>query len=115
MNIYLSGEQVRVGNHRKMPNETQESADLRLPFRTVDGTDVDPATVTLVIRKPNGERLTFLWTNGPFDTLTRDVIGRFYAEPIVDVPGRWFYSIAGTGTPTVAAKGEFKVATLDTE
>jgi hypothetical protein len=91
---------VRVGNHLLTPAEQAAGVPQRLPFVDADGQPVDPDSVALLLTAPTGTTRSFAWpTQGAEDTglLTRQEVGRFYADWTPDDPedGVWRWALAG--------------------
>jgi len=77
-------------------------------FTNILGTVDDPTTVTMQVAKPSGTILTYGWpTAGVDGTLTRESLGRFYFDVLVDESGYWSWNMGGTGVVQTAQEGVF--------
>lgn len=65
-----------------------------------DGVLVDPTTVTLRVRNPQGTRSTPL--------TVRDSTGKFHCDIQLNTAGQWWYRFEATG-PIAADEGSFVV------
>lgn len=96
------GDLLRLGN----PSQGATSA----AFTNLAGVATDPTAVVLGVLKPNGIYLEYGWPSAGDDgTLTRESVGRFYAEILMDVAGKWQFRLAGTGAVTAASETSFRV------
>jgi hypothetical protein len=96
------GDMYRFGNY--------SGAAAAAAFTDLAGTPTDPSAVTLTVQKPDGSQLAYGWpVAGASGTLTRESAGRFYADVVIDQPGRWLFRMAGTGAVTAAAEGQLAV------
>lgn len=96
------GDVERIGNY--------SGASGAAAFATLAGTATDPTAVTLVVQKPDGDRLVYGWPSAGADgLLVRESAGRFYADVAIDQSGMWSYRLAGTGAVTAAAEGRVRV------
>jgi hypothetical protein len=102
MTIRVVGSLESIGNH------VASGAGAFAPSAGPNaGQATDPTAVTLAIKKPDGTHLVYAWpTPGAGQLLlTREVLGRFYADVLLDQAGEWAYHLAGTGAVTAAAQG----------
>lgn len=77
-------------------------------FQDLNGTDVDPTTVTFKLYSPSGTTTTYVY--GTDAELVRLNTGDYYADVVPDESGRWFYRWSSTGTGTaIAREGSFIV------
>jgi hypothetical protein len=97
-----------VGDLERIGNHTTSGAS---PFTDLTGTPADPTAVTLTVKKPDGTMLVYGWpVAGATGTLSREAVGRFSADVMLDQSGEWTFHLAGTGTVTAAAQGYLVVA-----
>ena len=96
------GDAVRFGNY-------SGAADAAA-FEDLAGTATDPATVVLVVQKPDGSQLVYGYPSAGEDgTLVRESAGRFYYDIEIDQSGKWRYRLEGDGIITAAAEGSLRV------
>lgn len=77
---------------------------------TTNGAAADPTTVTLTVKRPDGTIATYGYPSpGSAGTLTREAVGRFYADILLDQPGGWVYELAGTGAVATVEQGSVRV------
>lgn len=80
---------------------------------TVDGSEVDPTTITLVVTDPSGN------TEGTYtyagSTITRDSTGVYHKDLAVDEDGVWEFKWTSTGTPADVYTGTFTVHLADVD
>jgi len=101
------GDGVRIGNHAIDPATAGQTG---FQAFTVAGAATDPTTVELTIRKPDGTFLEYGWPSaGANGTLTKESVGRFYFDVLIDLPGKWSFRLAGTGVAAAAVEGLFVV------
>ena len=81
MNTYPEGSNVRF------------SVEFRTPPA---GPLVDPTTVTFLIRRPDTGAVT-TYTYPPAGNITRESLGKYYADFTCDFPGLWYYRFEGAG------------------
>lgn len=72
----------------------------------VSGTNTDPTTVSLFVRKPNGTTNTYTYAGS---TITKDSTGRYSKQITVDQRGVWYWEWTGTGNCQAAASGTLTV------
>jgi hypothetical protein len=81
---------------------------LAVNFQNDGGTDIDPAAVTLKVRSPDGEIISFIY--GADATLVRLDTGDYLLDFIPDRAGKWHYRWETTGAgQTIATEGIFYV------
>lgn len=73
--------------------------------KKADGTAVNPGTVRLNIKKPDGTLTTYQY---PAD-ISRDTDGDYYMDYAPDMSGMWSYYFWSTGNGQAADGGEFEV------
>ena len=100
MDTSAVGATVRVGNHTMTPEETAAGAPLRLPYVDEDGAPVDPDSVTITFRAPDGTRLDYAWPTvavGDDGLVQQEETGRFYVDwtPGADEDGVWAWVMNG--------------------
>lgn len=79
-----------------------------LPFTfAIDGVAVNPTTVVVTVRQPNGVRITY--TYGTDAALTRLTTGSYQLAHPVTQWGRHGYGVVATGLGAEAGEGEFDV------
>lgn len=103
---------ARIGNHALTVDEiaADTAPTVRRAFTDINGVAVDPATVTLTVKRPDGTSLVYGWPlTGADGLLTRETTGRFYAEIALSQAGRWRYRLAGTGAASAASEGDLRV------
>jgi hypothetical protein len=90
------GDRWRLGNH---------AASAEAAF-TTGGVATDPTAVTLTLVAPDGTTTVWAWpTPGASEgTLTREAVGRFYADQTWDQAGLHWCRLVGTGTVEAAAE-----------
>lgn len=72
----------------------------------LDGVPVDPATVAVAVRAPDGDLISATW---PTTALTRADTGRYRHEFLADVPGAWWVRFTGTGPASFVSEAELIV------
>jgi hypothetical protein len=81
---------------------------LAVNFQNNGETDIDPATVTLKVRSPDGGITTFLY--GTDAALVRLNTGDYLLDYVPDRAGKWHYRWETTGAgQTIAIEGIFYV------
>jgi hypothetical protein len=99
---------IDIGDRRRIGNHAASGA---AAFTDLDGVTTDPTAVTLTIRKPNGATLLYGYpTPGVSGSLTREALGRFYADVTLDVAGVWKIELGGTGAVVTVEQTTFTVA-----
>jgi hypothetical protein len=78
-------------------------------FEDENGTDVDPATVTLSVLSPAGVTTVYTYGGSP-DTVTKDSVGNYHADIDAGESGDWFYKWSSTGTGAGVQEGQFMVS-----
>jgi len=66
-----------------------DTVRLRARFTDESGNPVDPSSVSLRVRRPNGETIT--------PAVTRESAGNYRADVVVDMPGVWHYRWEASG------------------
>lgn len=66
-----------------------DTVRLTATFRDAEGNLIDPASVTLRVRKPGGVIITV--------SVTRESLGVYRGDVSVDVPGTWLYEWSAPG------------------
>lgn len=110
MNRYDLGDAPRVGNCTSAVN-VRAPSDWE-PFTNEAGNAADPTEVRLTVTKPSGTQLVYVWPTPGVgeEALERESAGRFSVVlPPLDEPGRWVYTIAGTGDVVAAQTYAFSV------
>lgn len=75
-------------------------------IKDLNGNVVDPATLTLEVRKPGAAVTTYTY---PTDVIiVRDSVGNFHANLTLDIDGIWEFNWTATG-PDYADGGTFYV------
>lgn len=69
-------------------------------FQNVDGTALDPTTVTLLTMSPSGTETTYTYADGE---VTRESAGVYYYDLTPDESGRWAWRWQTTGSGTTMA------------
>jgi hypothetical protein len=80
-------------------------AVLRAAFSDDDGEPVDPTTVKLAIREPDGTETVY--THPTDIAVIKDSVGVYHFDLPLTGKGNWFYRWIGSGT--AAAAGEAKL------
>lgn len=75
------------------------------------GSAADPGALVLKYRKPNGTVVTL--TYGVGSEITRDSLGNYHADIIVDQAGTWTYRFISTGNAAGAEESFFAVRRSD--
>lgn len=90
-----------------MTNRYLRGKPVRLLSSTLNeaGTHVDPATLTLAVKLPDGSTSSYSLAGA---TIARDSTGVFHVNFVTTLAGRHFYRWAST-TPAGADEGEFVV------
>ena len=70
-------------------------------FTNLSGANVDPTTVTVTVKKPNGVEVT--------PSVTHAGTGVYTAQVTVDTPGTWLWRAYGTGAAQAQQDGMFIV------
>lgn len=96
---YDYGDRVRLGNHSSNTSTTA--------ITDVAGDAVDPTDLTMVVRKPDGTSTTYTYNGTP--PLSKETVGRYYADVTLDAEGLWAYTLAWTGTAVGAESGALHV------
>jgi hypothetical protein len=92
------------------PYRIYAGSQVDIPFHveTSDGTDIDPATVSITVLTPDLNSTTYVY--GTNDEVTKQSVGDYTARIIATMPGRWKYRWLTTGSGTVVAlEGAFNV------
>lgn len=66
----------------------------------------DPTTVTLIIRDPSGNEVSYTYSGGQ---LTRESTGVYYYNLQIDEDGNWYFRWKSTGNPMIATEYRIKV------
>lgn len=91
MNSYDVGDYVRISN----------------AFTTlVTGAAIDPTTVSLVVRAPDGTSTTYTYAGA---TVTKDSTGSYHADIPATMAGLWRYRWTSTGTGAASEESVFEV------
>ena len=101
------GDKLRLGNHAGAnEDETERGA-----FTSIDGTPVNPTTVSLELKRPDGTELVYNFpTQGSGDgVLTQETTGRYYYDVSLDTAGLWHWILSGTGSVETADRGSMYV------
>jgi hypothetical protein len=72
---------------------------------TASGAAVDPTTVTIKVRDPNGTLTTYTYAG---DTITKVAVGVYKVEVPASIPGTWYYRAESTGSQS-AKEAQFFV------
>ena len=76
------------------------------------GLAIDPATVKVTWRDPNGESTTYTY---PAAEIIKDAIGVYHANISALVSGTWHYAWDAYGTGQSAGEQEFEIRKRTTE
>jgi hypothetical protein len=76
-------------------------------FTNADGTGVDPTTVTVTLRAPDGTETTLTYNTDP--EVTKPSTGVYRVTKLLTSAGRWYYRWQGTGVGAAAEFTEFRV------
>lgn len=76
---------------------------------TVNGTQTDPTTVSLLVQDPSGAQTTYTYAGAQ---VVRVSAGAYQYELAVPVTGTWSYRWTGTGAAPGVGEGEFGVYDL---
>jgi hypothetical protein len=85
-NIYVVGQMVRLAT--------------ATAFKDANGNEIDPTTIVVKYRKPDG---TITTNNAP----SHDGVGLFHVDVLIDQPGDWWYRFEGHGNIEVPAVASF--------
>jgi hypothetical protein len=110
MLVVVRGTLVRMGN----PAGTGDDGVVRAAFTTLAGDAVDPTEVVLRVKKDaTGGTTAYRWpTPGAGESgLTRESVGRFYAQETAATPGIWDWKLEGSGGAIGATEGALVVTT----
>lgn len=81
-----------------------QAARIEAVITGIDGVAVDPQTVRLLTRAPDGTQ-----TEIPADQIVKDATGAYHHDLTLNKAGRWYYRWQ-SGTPaTSAAEGQLTV------
>jgi hypothetical protein len=81
---------------------------LKVSFKDEDGVLTNPTTVTLTLITPYGDETDYVYDTD--SEVTRPSTGKYRAEVVPDMSGRWRYAWTTTGTNLVTAiEGDFLV------
>lgn len=67
---------------------------------------VDPTTVTVLVRAPDGTVTTYTYANNDIDKVA---VGHYRLDLPVDADGRWRVRAVSTGTGQAAVQAQFEV------
>lgn len=73
---------------------------------TVSGSNTDPTTVSLFVRKPDGTTATYTYAAS---AITKDSTGHFSKQITLDQRGVWYYAWTGTGSCQAGTSGTLTV------
>ncbi len=76
-------------------------------FQDANGTDMDPTTITVKHKKPDGTVIT--WVYGTDTEVVKDAVGKYHADITLDQSGTWLYRFEGTGSVVAAGEEVFHV------
>lgn len=74
---------------------------------TAAGAPVDPATVTVTVKAPDGDTTNYVYESGPYPV--REAQGKYYVEVTPDQAGWWRYRFQSTGSGQAAQEHGFWV------
>lgn len=79
------------------PGKTYPGATKRIAvnFQSSSDDDVDPTTVTFVLRSPNGVETSYVY--GTDAALVQDSTGDYHIDVVPDMGGRWSFAWISTG------------------
>lgn len=77
-------------------------------FKDINGTEVDPTTITLKVLDPSGNETSYGYGESP-ETVERDSTGNFHVDVEADEAGDWFYWWESTGAGQGAEPGQWVV------
>lgn len=81
-------------------------ARLTVKFYDITGvTLVDPTTVTIKVRKPDGAEASHTYGVD----VAKDAVGIYHYDQVFDLAGIWYYRGIGTGTVKAAAEKQIQV------
>lgn len=72
---------------------------LSAAFADDNGSAIDPTTITCKIKRPSGLVTTLTYAASG---VTKDSVGNYHVDVVVDTVGIWHYRFEGTGTVTTA-------------
>lgn len=81
---------------------------LSVQFKTIDGVNSDPTTITISLRPPKLETVVYSYNLSPA-IVSRTGTGAYYIDVDVNIGGVWRYKWNGTGNLTVAEEGQIFV------
>ncbi len=79
----------------------------RAEFRDLAGTLIDPTTVSVSVKAPDGQITTKVYNTDP--EVVRESAGKFYIDVDATASGVWHYRFFSTGTGKAAAERQFNV------
>jgi hypothetical protein len=74
---------------------------------TAAGVVVDPTTLTVTIKAPNGTKTEYTYGDDAYPV--RSAAGVYYVEVTPDQVGDWYYKFQSSGTGQAADEGMFRV------
>ena len=91
MNLYTIGQRVRILG----------------TFEDASGAPLDPSSVTLKLRRPNGAESTHVYGTDP--DVVRDGAGAYHYGVDATLPDTWHYRWVGAGSAPCADESWFEV------
>lgn len=83
-------------------------------FRTIDRVLTDPTTVTLEVKAPNANTVTYTYVSSPPSTLKKQSTGIYYYDLALSAASTWQYRWLGTGPVAQADQGAIHVQPKNT-
>lgn len=92
-----------------MPSyDRDQEVELKGTFRDDEEALADPTTVTLYVLDPAGTLSTYTYAEAQ---ITRDSLGVFLKNIVLNASGAWYYRFKGTGA--VATAGWERISVID--
>jgi hypothetical protein len=86
------------------------AVQLHATFTNLAGVEIDPDTVAVTWKEPNGQEITRTFGAGGSPAIVRASLGNFTLDlDTTEKPGTWRFYWQSTGTGQAAKEGEFDV------
>ena len=87
--------------------DTGDVARCSVTFKDLTGTTVDPSTVVLEIKLPDGSLVTYTYLVDA--AVVKDALGKYHVDHLLTQGGIHYYKWTGSGTVYAAEESQFFV------